>query len=109
MKSYNKRYISRADFHALQSLRIPYTDFVKGVGYAYTSFGFIPPAHQHRVSALTRVPYTQSYQQTTITQLVDTSWNSPPRKNKPGNRRLSSLYSTHSEPSWCKKQSPYEL
>ncbi|GAO31490.1 hypothetical protein [Geofilum rubicundum] len=73
MKSYNQRYISRADFHALQSLRIPYTGFVKGVGYAYTSFGFIPPAHQHRVSAPTRVPYNQSYQQTTITQLVDTS------------------------------------
>jgi hypothetical protein len=53
MKSYNKRYISRADFHALQSLRIPYTGFVKGAGYAYTSFGFIPPAHQHRISAPT--------------------------------------------------------
>jgi hypothetical protein len=73
MKSYNKRYISRADFHALQSLRIPYTGFVKGVGYAYTSFGFMPPAHQHRVSAPARVPYNQSYQQTTITQLVDSS------------------------------------
>jgi hypothetical protein len=73
MKSYNKRYISRADFHALQSLRIPYTGFVKGLGYAYTSFGFIPPAHQHRVSAPNRVPYNQNYQQTTITQLVNSS------------------------------------
>ncbi len=73
MNGYNKQYITRADFQSLTSVRIPYTGFIKGEGYAYTAFGFIPPAHQQRVSAPNRVPYNLSYNQTTLTQYIDKS------------------------------------
>ncbi len=73
MNGYNKQYITRADFQSLTSVRIPYTGFIKGEGYAYTAFGFIPPAHQQRVSAPNRVPYNRSFNQTTLTQYIDKS------------------------------------
>jgi hypothetical protein len=73
MKGYNKRYITLADFQSLASVRIPYTGFIKGEGYAYTGFGSIPPVHQQRVSPPNQVPYNQSFQQTTLSQYIDRS------------------------------------
>lgn len=38
MGNYNRSYITLAEFQALQSWKVPYTGFVKGVGYTYPEY-----------------------------------------------------------------------
>ena len=73
MPRFNNRFIDAETYAFFKKIRMPYTGFVKGKGYAYTHANTVFPAHQCAVTPPTMVPYNQAHCQTVLFQYMNTS------------------------------------
>lgn len=73
MPRFNNRFIDAETYAFFKRIRMPYTGFVKGKGYAYTHANTVFPAHQCAVTPPTMVPYNQAHCQTVLFQYMNTS------------------------------------